>query len=78
MGPRAGNLPVAIRLTPVRRLGRRALLLFGAYTAVILAVVIAGFLGGAVGIWASVLWGVMLLGGVVLYLRRRRRPRVDP
>jgi type IV secretory pathway TrbD component len=67
------------RLTPVRRLGRRALLLFGAYTAVILAVVIAGFLGGAVGIWASVLWGAVLLGGLVLYLRRRsRRPQVDP
>jgi hypothetical protein len=63
----------------VRRLGRRALLLFGAYTAVILAVVIAGFLGGAVGIWASVLWGAVLLGGLVLYLRHRsRRPRVDP
>ena len=73
----AGNLPVAIRLTPVRRLGRRALLLFGAYTAVILAVVIAGFLGGAVGIWASVLWGAVLLGGLVLYLRRSRRPRID-
>jgi type IV secretory pathway TrbD component len=73
------HLPVAIRLTPVRRLGRRALLLFGAYTAVILAVVIAGFLGGAVGIWASVLWGAVLLGGLVLYLRRRsRQPRVDP
>lgn len=63
----------------MRRLGRRALLLFGAYTAVILAVVIAGFLGGAVGIWASVLWGAVLLGGLVLYLRHRsRRPRVDP
>lgn len=68
----------AIRLTPVRRLGGRALLLFGAYTAVILAVVIAGFLSAAVGIWASVLWGAVLLGGLVLYLRRRsRRPRVD-
>lgn len=78
VGPRAGNLPVVIRLTPVRRLGRRALLLFGAYTAVILAVVIAGFLGGAIGIWASVLWGAVLLGGLVLYLRRRRRPRIDP
>lgn len=60
----------------MRRLGRRALLLFGAYTAVILAVVIAGFLGGAIGIWASVLWGAVLLGGLILYLRRRsRRPR---
>ena len=55
----------------MRRLGRRALLLFGAYTAVILAAVIAGFLGGAVGIWASVLWGTVLLGGLVFYLRRR-------
>jgi hypothetical protein len=63
----------------VRRLGSRALLLFGAYTAVILAVVIAGLFGEAVGIWASVLWGVVLLAGLVLYLRRRsRRPRIGP
>lgn len=57
----------------MRRLGGRALLLFGAYVAVIAAVVVAGFLGSAVGIWASVLWGVALLGGLVLYLRRRSR-----
>lgn len=63
----------------MRRLGRRALLLFGAYSAVILAAVIAGFLGGAVGIWASVLWGVVLLGVLLLYLRRRsREPQAGP
>lgn len=63
----------------MRRLGRRALLLFGAYSTVILAVVIAGFLGAALGIWASVLWGVVLLAVLLLYLRRRsREPQVGP
>jgi hypothetical protein len=63
----------------MRRLGRRVLLLFGSYSAVILALVIAGFLGAAVGIWAAVLWGVVLLGVLLLYLRRRsREPQVGP
>jgi hypothetical protein len=56
----------------MRRLGRRAILLFGAYTALILAVIVAGFIGHAFGIWASVLWGVLLVAGVVLYGRHRR------
>jgi hypothetical protein len=37
---------------------------FGIYTAVLLAVVIAGFIGQAVGIWAAILWGVAILTGV--------------
>lgn len=53
------------------RLARRALLLFAAYATVLAAVVVAGFLGQAVGIWASVLWGVGLLAGLALYARRR-------
>jgi hypothetical protein len=55
----------------VFRLLRRALLLFGAYVALLAAVVVAGFLGGAVGIWASVIWGVGVLAGIVVYARRR-------
>ncbi|HWN73499.1 MAG TPA: hypothetical protein VNN15_06810 [Solirubrobacterales bacterium] len=55
------------------------MLVFGIYSALLLAVVIAGFIGHAVGIWASVLWGAVLIGGLVLYGRRRsRRPQVDP
>jgi len=62
----------------VRRLGRKATLIFGSYAALLLAVVIAGFIGHAVGIWASVLWGAVLIGCLVLYGRRRfRQPQVD-
>jgi hypothetical protein len=54
------------------------MLVFASYAALLLAVVVAGFLGQAVGIWASVLWGAMLIGGLVLYGRRRlRRPQID-
>ena len=54
------------------------MLVFGGYAALLLAVVIAGFIGNAVGIWASVLWGAVLIGGLVLYGRRRfRQPQVD-
>jgi hypothetical protein len=54
------------------------MLVLGGYTALLLAVVIAGFVGNAVGIWASVLWGAVLIGGLVLYGRRRfRQPQVD-
>jgi hypothetical protein len=59
------------RVASMRRLGGRAILVIGAYVAVILALIVAGFLGSAVGIWASVLWGVALIGGVGFYLRRR-------
>ena len=60
------------------RLVRRAGLLFGAYTGLLLAVVVAGFLGGAIGIWASILWGVALLTGLAVYMRQRlQRPPAD-
>jgi hypothetical protein len=49
------------------------MLIFGSYAALLLAVVIAGFIGHAVGIWASVLWGAVLIGSLVLYGRRRLR-----
>jgi prevent-host-death family protein len=53
------------------------MLIFGGYAALLLAVVIAGFIGHAVGIWASVLWGTVLIGGLVFCARRRlRRPQV--
>jgi hypothetical protein len=60
------------------RLPRRAALLFGAYASLLLAIGIAGFLGSAVGIWASILWGVVLLAGLALYVRQRhQRPPAD-
>jgi hypothetical protein len=55
----------------VLRLFHRALLLFGIYTAVMAAVIVAGFLGEALGIWASILWGVGVLAGIAFYGRRR-------
>jgi hypothetical protein len=58
---------------------RRAGLLFAAYLGPLLAVVIAGFLGNAIGIWASVLWGAAVAAGVAFYVRRRhQRRREDP
>lgn len=59
------------------RLARRAALLFGAYALLLLAVVVAGFLGAAIGIWASVLWGAAVLAGLALYWRRRFQRRPD-
>lgn len=53
------------------RLSRRAGLLFASYAAILLAVLIAGFLASAVGVWAAILWGVALLAGLALYARRR-------
>jgi hypothetical protein len=61
----------------MRRLGRRTILIFGIYFAVLLAAVIAGFIGQAVGIWAAVLWGAAFIGGLILYGRRLRPRRVD-
>lgn len=55
------------------RLTRQAALLFVAYATLLLAVVAAGFLAGAVGIWASILWGALLIAGLVLYMRKRLR-----
>ena len=53
------------------RVARRTLLLFAAYAAVLAAVVVAGFLGQAIGIWASVVWGVGILTGLAVYGRKR-------
>ena len=62
----------------MRRLGRRTILVFGIYFAVLLAAVIAGLIGQAVGIWAALLWGAAFIGGLILYgWQRLRQPRVD-
>lgn len=55
----------------MRRLFRRALLLLAIYVTVLALVVVAGFLGGALGIWASILWGVGVLIGIAIYGRQR-------
>jgi hypothetical protein len=57
------------------RLTRRAALLFAAYAGLPLAVVMAGFLASAVGIWAAILWGAAVLAALALYGRQRlQRP----
>lgn len=55
------------------RLTRRAGLLLAAYIGLLLAVIAAGFLAGAVGIWAAILWGAAILIGLVLYRRQHSR-----
>lgn len=58
------------------RLVRRAGLLFGAYASLLLAVIVAGFLAGAVGTWAAIVWGAVILTGLAFYGRQRlNRPR---
>jgi hypothetical protein len=55
----------------MRRLGSRAIRLFLGYAAVLAAVVVAGFLGHALGIWAAILWGFGLLLAAAIYVKRR-------
>jgi hypothetical protein len=57
------------------RLTRKALLLFGIYASILAAVVVAGFLGQAVGIWAAILWGVGILIGLAIFARQRLQGR---
>jgi hypothetical protein len=59
----------------MRRVGFRALKLICAYAAFILASIIAGFLGSAVGIWAMAVWIVALLIFLAWVIRRRQRDR---
>lgn len=60
------------------RILRRATGLFAAYVVVLLAVVVAGFLYGAVGAWATFAWGIAVSAGTVVYVGRKwRRPRFD-
>jgi hypothetical protein len=55
----------------------RALWPFALYAGVVAAVVVAGFLGQALGIWASVLWGAAVVAAVVFFIRRRVAPPAD-
>lgn len=57
------------------RLLRRALWLFLGYTAVLAATVLAGFLAGALGLWAALLWGAAFLWGAFVFARRRMASR---
>jgi hypothetical protein len=58
---------------------RKALLWLGFYATVLAAVLIAGFLGTAIGTWAAILWGVGVFVGLVLHGRRRVvRRRLNP
>lgn len=57
------------------RLSRKALMLFGIYATILVVVVVAGFLGQAVGIWASILWGVGVLIGIAIVGRQRLQGR---
>jgi hypothetical protein len=41
------------------------------WVALLAAVVVAGFLYQAVGIWATILWGLLLAVALALFLRRR-------
>jgi len=59
------------------RLARRAGLLFASYVGLILAIVIAGFLGNAVGIWASIVWGAAILAALAVYVRHRLQQRSE-
>jgi hypothetical protein len=49
--------------------------LFIAYTAVLAAVVVAGFLGEALGLWAAILWGCGLALAIATYIKRRPAAR---
>lgn len=59
----------------MKQLSRKALLLFGIYATILAAVVVAGFLAQAVGIWASILWGVGVLIGIAMVGRQRLQGR---
>lgn len=59
----------------MRRLSRKALLLFGIYAAILAAVVVAGFFAAAVGIWAAILWSIGTLIGVAIVTRQRIQGR---
>jgi hypothetical protein len=49
--------------------------LFLGYVAVLAAVGVAGFLAGAVGLWAALLWGAALLGVAFILVRQRMASR---
>jgi fucose permease len=54
---------------------RKALLLFCFYASILAAVVVAGFLGKTVGVWAAILWGIGIIIGLALVARQRFQGR---
>jgi hypothetical protein len=50
---------------------RPAKVLLIGWPALLVAVVIAGFLAGALGLWAAILWAVVLVAGIGILIRRR-------
>jgi hypothetical protein len=48
------------------------MLLLLAYLGLGLVLLIGGFIARVVGIWASGLWGIVVILCIVLYVRRRR------
>jgi hypothetical protein len=58
----------------VRHASLRAMRLFAGYAAALVAVVMAGYLNAAVGLWAAIPWGCGLLVSA-LYVKRRRATR---
>ena len=52
------------------RVLRRAIRLFIGYVAVLAAVVVGGFLYEALGLWATILWALFLVGAAALYVGR--------
>lgn len=55
----------------MKRLLVRSVRFVGGYVGPPLAVGVAGFLGGAFGIWASILWGMVLITAIGLLIRHR-------
>jgi hypothetical protein len=56
----------------VSSIGNKTFQLLGLYLAFILATIIAGFLGSAVGIWAAIAWIVTLVVGAIWFVVQRR------
>jgi hypothetical protein len=50
-------------------------LLFLGYVAVLVVVGLAGFLYGAIGLWAALLWGAAFLGATFIWVRQRMASR---
>jgi uncharacterized protein (DUF58 family) len=61
----------------MRRLGSRAVKLLAAYIGILAAVVVAGFLAQALGVWAAILWGCGLVLAIYAYVKRRTTARGD-
>lgn len=56
----------------VRRLVRKAMLLLLAYLGLGFVLLMGGFIAKAIGIWAAILWGMVVVLCLALYVRRRQ------